>query len=208
MAISQVRPVPEQYPISGEYLQTTGYWTPARPHLGVDFSCPTGTPITAVTQKARVHAIHRPGDGWGDGSFGICIVMDVVDTPWYYLYAHLSQTKVIVGQWIEPGTTPIALSGATGLVTGPHLHVQACESPDFPRNVEIMGDPILGLRGLPPPVEESDPTLESLQAAHNSLNKVVGEDRLASQAADRALDSRVSALEAVITAMVKAAPKG
>jgi len=138
--------------------------------------------------------------------------MDVVDTPWYYLYAHLSQVLVIPGQWIEPGTQRIALSGDTGLVTGPHLHVQVCESPDFPRNVEIMGDPILGLRGLPPPVEESDPTLEGLQAAHNSLNKVVGEDRLASQAADRALNSRVSALEAIIQAqieaMVKAAPKG
>lgn len=208
MAISQVRPVPEQYPITGEYLQSDGVWTPARPHLGVDFGCPTGTPITAVTQRAKVHAIHRPGDGWGDGSFGICIVMDVVDTPWYYLYAHLSQVLVIPGKWVEPGTTPIALSGATGLVTGPHLHVQVCKSPDFPRDVSLMGDPILGLRDITPEPDETAPTLESLQAAHNSLNKVVGEDRLASQAADRALDSRVSALEAVITAMVKAAPKG
>ena len=207
MAISKVRPVPAQFPITGEYLQTTDVWTPDRPHLGVDFGCPTGTPVASVTQTAKVHALHVPGDGWGDGSFGNCVVMDVVGTPWYYLYAHLSVALVTVGQIVEPGTI-VARSGATGHVTGPHLHVQVCESPDFPRLEHLMGDPILGIRGQQPSPPASTPTLADLAAAHASLNTAVGNDRLASQAADRALDSRLTAIERVITAMVNAAPKG
>lgn len=208
MAISLVRPVAAQFPITGEYLQADGYWTPDRPHLGVDFGCPTGTEVRSVTQTSKVHAVHRPGDGWGDGSFGNCVVMDVIDTPWYYLYAHLSAVLGTVGETFEPGDL-LAKSGATGTVTGPHLHVQVCTSPDFPRNPALMGDPILGLRNQPElEPEEDEPTLAELAAAHASLNKVVGDDRIASQSRDRALDSRVAALEAVIAAMVKAAPKG
>lgn len=117
MAISVRRPVPEQWPITGEYMQKDGYWSPERPHLGVDFGCPEPTNVVSATIPAKVYAIHRPGDGWGDGSFGICIVMDVVGTPWYYLYAHLSQALVTVGQQVQPGDL-IARSGATGMVTG------------------------------------------------------------------------------------------
>jgi murein DD-endopeptidase MepM/ murein hydrolase activator NlpD len=38
------------------------------------------------------------------------------------LYAHLSEVKVSVGQKIRSGQK-IALSGQSGLVTGPHLHL-------------------------------------------------------------------------------------
>ena len=207
MAISKVRPVPAQFPITGEYLQTTDVWTPDRPHLGVDFGCPTGTPVASVTQTAKVHALHVPGDGWGDGSFGNCVVMDVVGTPWYYLYAHLSVALVTVGQIVEPGTI-VARSGATGHVTGPHLHVQVCESPDFPRDPALMGDPILGLRNQQPAPAGDEVTLADLSARHSSLNRVVGEDRLMNQADHRAFDSRLTAIERIITAMVNAAPKG
>ena len=202
MAISLVRPVPERFPITGDYLQTTDVWTPERPHLGVDFGCPTGTDVVSATITSKVHAIHGD-DGWGDGSFGTCVVMDVIDTPWYYLYAHLSAVMVSAGQLVQPGEL-VAKSGATGNVTGPHLHVQVCKSPDFPRDIALMGDPILGLRGAPPqpaPEDEENSWLAN-------LNRVVGDDRIASQARDAALDSRLTAIERIITAMVQAAPKG
>lgn len=212
MAISLVRPVPSRFPVTGEYLDTTPpTWGPDKPHLGVDYGCPTGTEVISVTQRSKVHAVHRPGDGWGDGSFGICVVMDVIDTPWYYLYAHLSAVLVTIGETVEPGDV-IGKSGATGFVTGPHLHVQACESPDFPRNVAIMGDPILGLRGLPRDVPDvpASGTIEVqyLAASLNNLNSAVVAIRDTGVERDRAFDTRLGAIERALQALVNALPKG
>jgi hypothetical protein len=216
MAISQVRPVPDIYPISGEYLQDWGFWTPDRIHFGVDFDCPTGTRVRSVTQKARVHAIHRPNDGWGDGSFGICVVMDVLDTEWYYIYAHLSSTEVALNQIVEAGDF-IARSGATGYVTGPHLHVQVCTSPDFPRDATLMGDPILGLRNQQPTTPEvpTDITVESVHSWLTSLNKVVGDDRTEGKARDELLKADIAEVKRTnmlilnaLDALVEALPKG
>jgi len=39
----------------------------------------------------------------------------------YTSYLHLSEIKVNVGDWVERGQL-LGLSGATGRVTGPHLH--------------------------------------------------------------------------------------
>jgi len=211
MAISVVRPVPARFGISGEYLQTTDVWTPERPHLGVDFNCPGGTDVVSATITAKVHAVHRPGDGWGDGSFGICIVMDVIGTPWYYLYGHLSAVLVTVGETVPPGQL-IAKSGATGFVTGPHLHVQASESPDFPRNIDITGDPILGLRGLPVDVPDvpgsATVEVQYIAASLNNLNTIVADERLANKARDEALSNRLTGIEKAIQALVNALPKG
>lgn len=164
MAISVMRPVDARWPITGEYLQTTDAWTPDRPHLGVDFGCPMGTRVVSATVPGKVFAVHRPDDGWGDGSFGICVIVDVTGTPWYYLYAHLSAVGVVAGEAVNPGDA-IGLSGATGKVTGAHLHVQASKDQWFPRAnyEEVTGDPILGLRtGAPPVVAE--PTLAEVNA--------------------------------------------
>ncbi len=216
MAISVRRPVPAHFPITGEYLDTTPpTWSAARPHLGVDFGCPSGTAVSSATIQGKVHDIHRPNDGWGDGSFGICVVIDVVGTPWYYLYAHLSSVAVSVGQTVNPGDL-IGLSGATGFVTGAHLHVQASESPNFPRDVNITGDPILGLRGgTPPPTPETPPTgtpsLADVAASLNSLNNVVGQERLANAQHNAALSARLDGIETVIYAIrdaIQALPKG
>jgi len=210
MAISVVRPVPAQFPISGEYLQDWGYWSPDHPHLGVDFQCPTGTDVVSATIQAKVHAVYRKGDGWGDGSFGTCVIMDVIGTPWYYIYAHLSAVLVTEDEEVMPGDV-IARSGATGNVTGPHLHVQVCKNPDFPRNVDIMGDPILGIRNLqppPPPDPGYVPSNTDLAISINSLNSAVIVIRDDGIARDKALDARLSAIERGIQALVDALPKG
>ena len=211
MAISVMRPVPERFAITGEYLQTTDVWAPERPHLGVDFGCPAGTDVISATIPAKVLAVHRPGDGWGDGSFGICVVMDVTGTPWYYLYAHLSAVLVTVCETVQPGQV-IAKSGATGKVTGPHLHVQVCESPDFPREAAITGDPILGLRGLHPDVPDvpgsATVEVQYISASLNNLNTIVANERLANKARDEALSSRLTGIERALQALVNALPKG
>ena len=58
---------------------------------------------------------------WDDG-YGNYIRVSH-DGGWSTLYAHCSQTFVQAGQSISKGDK-IALAGATGEVTGPHLHFE------------------------------------------------------------------------------------
>lgn len=223
MAISVQWPVdPTKYPITGEYLDTTPpTWSVDRPHLGVDFGCPMGTTVVSATIPGKVHKVHRKGDGWGDSSFGTCIVVDVTGTPYYYLYAHLSAVLVTEGEEVKPGQT-IAQSGASGKdgpnTYAPHLHVQVSESPDFPRNLAMGGDPILGVRGsvsAPQPPANPTATLSDIAvlvtAQGNSIatiSEAVIAMRSANETRDNNLDSRLTAIEKALDALVKALPKG
>ncbi|MGK7862416.1 M23 family metallopeptidase [Falsiroseomonas sp. E2-1-a4] len=86
---------------------------PRQPHYGLDVAAPTGTPITA----ALPGRVTLSGDFF---FFGQILVVDHgqgVNT----LYAHLSERIARDGQVVEQGER-IALMGATGRVTGPHLH--------------------------------------------------------------------------------------
>ncbi len=83
------------------------------PHTGVDFPSPTGTPVHAA-QRGRVilaELLYFSGN------------TVVVDHGWgvYTLYGHLSETNVKVGDNVATGAV-IGKVGATGRVTGPHLH--------------------------------------------------------------------------------------
>jgi murein DD-endopeptidase MepM/ murein hydrolase activator NlpD len=86
---------------------------PRQPHYGLDFAVPTGTPMLAAAagRVTLADSFHF---------FGDLVVIDHghgVNT----LYAHLSRIDVREGQMVAKGER-IALSGATGRVTGPHLH--------------------------------------------------------------------------------------
>lgn len=137
----RARPFDGDFAITGRFGQTDDAWTPAKPHLGVDFGCPAGTPIYATTFG---RAVPLTVD---DGSFGLyalvdCRTKDDEPTVFYDLHAHLSQVSVLPGQAVRPGTL-LGLSGATGFVTGAHLHWQTCRNrPDFPRDLALMVDPL------------------------------------------------------------------
>lgn len=83
------------------------------PHGGMDIAAPVGTPVVAAT-AGRVIDV-------GDYFFsGRTIVLDH-GAGLLSLYAHLSQVNIDNLQNIAAGA-PIAKVGATGRVTGAHLH--------------------------------------------------------------------------------------
>lgn len=91
-------------------------------HTGIDYHAPVGTPVFA-TRGGTV--IHTGWGGWGQ-DYGNHIILRV-RTPWgrtrEVLYAHLSGDDVHVGEKVKAGDR-IGRSGATGNVTGPHLHYE------------------------------------------------------------------------------------
>ncbi|MFH9084859.1 transglycosylase family protein [Streptomyces sp. NPDC017673] len=102
-------------------------------HTGVDFLVPTGTSVKAAAAGRVVAA------GWG-GSYGYQVVIRHADGR-YTQYAHLSAIAVRNGQSVTAGQR-IGRSGATGNVTGPHLHFEVRTGPGFGSDV----DPLAYLR--------------------------------------------------------------
>jgi murein DD-endopeptidase MepM/ murein hydrolase activator NlpD len=85
-------------------------------HRGTDFHAPSGTPVVAANDGEVIVA---------QGMFyeGNLVVINhglQFDTQ----YMHLSKIEVKVGERVKKGQR-IGLSGATGRVTGPHLHLGA-----------------------------------------------------------------------------------
>ena len=84
-------------------------------HLGVDIAGPVGTPIYAAQGGKVIRA------SWFS-TYGNCI--DIQHPSGLVTrYAHLSAYNVSVGDTVKQGQT-IAAMGATGNVTGPHVHFE------------------------------------------------------------------------------------
>jgi murein DD-endopeptidase MepM/ murein hydrolase activator NlpD len=85
-----------------------------RPHWGLDFRVPTGTPVTAMNSGTVLLARFLYFEG-------NCVVIDH-GQGLLTLYFHLSEFKVKEGDAVTRGQI-IGFSGGTGRATGPHLHV-------------------------------------------------------------------------------------
>lgn len=118
--------------VTTPYKAGGGMWSSGS-HTGVDFPVPTGTRIQAVGTGTVVEA------GWG-GAYGNSIVIKMSDGR-YTQYAHLSKLSVSKGQTVK-ARQEIGLSGATGNVSGPHLHFEARTGPAYGSDI----DPVAYLR--------------------------------------------------------------
>ncbi|WP_328941598.1 LysM peptidoglycan-binding domain-containing M23 family metallopeptidase [Streptomyces sp. NBC_00250] len=123
-------------PVSGgmstPYRAAGSMWSSGY-HTGVDFMASTGTTIVAVGPGT----VYSAGDG---GAYGNQVVIQHADGT-FSQYAHLSSISVSAGQTVSGGEQ-IGLSGATGNVTGPHLHFEMRTGPEYGSDI----DPISALR--------------------------------------------------------------
>jgi murein DD-endopeptidase MepM/ murein hydrolase activator NlpD len=106
-----VRPV-ASYTLTAGFGQAGSYWSHL--HTGLDFAVSTGTAVKAVGGGTITSA------GWA-GSYGYRIVETLADGTEIW-YCHLSSIIQGTGD-VNPGDV-IARSGATGNVSGPHLHLE------------------------------------------------------------------------------------
>jgi len=107
------------YTITSTFGEAGSMWSSGY-HTGLDFAAPTGTPIKAI------HTGTIKSAGWS-GAYGYRTVLELEDGTELW-FCHQSSIGVTVGQKVTTGDT-IGRVGATGNVTGPHLHLEV-HTPD------------------------------------------------------------------------------
>ncbi|GHT41101.1 hypothetical protein AGMMS49921_03630 [Endomicrobiia bacterium] len=111
-----------------------------RPHLGIDYAAPIGTPVSSVGDGIVVKA-------GGNRGFGNLVVIKHPNGYETY-YGHLSK----YGKGIKEGTRVkqeqvIGYVGMTGLATGPHLDFRIKLNGNFFNYMTIKQPPTTILRG-------------------------------------------------------------
>jgi murein DD-endopeptidase MepM/ murein hydrolase activator NlpD len=120
------------YTVTSSFGQAGALWSSGY-HTGLDFAAPTGTLIKAVHSGTITEA------GWA-GSYGYRTILTLDDGTELW-YCHQSSISVNVGQKVSTGDV-IGRVGATGNVTGPHLHFEV-----HPGGQAGGVDPMAWLRG-------------------------------------------------------------
>lgn len=151
------RPVKDQFPVSApfgewgalwsKHMTDSGTWVDGQvngkgQHKGIDFAVPVGTEIVAMYDGLIVKA------GWENVSnikqgFGLRVRHQIIDeghVPLTLVYGHMSLLHVQEGHQIHKGDR-IGLSGKTGHVSGPHLHVELVDGKGQYRPIEFESPP-------------------------------------------------------------------
>ncbi len=113
--------IPSLWPVYGRITSSFGEvrFSPSsggtRPHMGIDISAPTGTPIVA------------PADGivllaGPEAEYGLLISVDH-GHGFTTFYGHLKEIRVKSGDRVKTGQM-LGTVGTTGNTTGPHLHYE------------------------------------------------------------------------------------
>jgi murein DD-endopeptidase MepM/ murein hydrolase activator NlpD len=119
--LEHVEPLSLEWPADGTL--TDGYgprW--GRMHLGIDVGILRSLEVRAATSGTVVES------GWLTGyeGYGNVVTIDI-GGGWSLLYAHLSRSYVVPGQWLDAGD-PVGRAGCTGSCTGTHLHFELRQS--------------------------------------------------------------------------------
>ncbi|HDM8070617.1 peptidoglycan DD-metalloendopeptidase family protein [Vibrio harveyi] len=113
-----------RYPIDKQFRRITSPFNPYRkhpvtgrisPHNGTDFATPVGSPVYSTGDGKVIAVRNHPYAG----KYLVIEHNSVYKTR----YLHLSRFLVKKGDHVKRGQK-IALSGATGRLTGPHLHFE------------------------------------------------------------------------------------
>ncbi len=106
-------------------------------HNGIDIAGPSGTEVVAA-EAGRVVSVGNSDLYCPRGAYGKFVVIDHGNNL-VSLYAHLSLIKVSSGMTVERGQL-IGYMGATGRVTGPHLHFTVYDAQTFElRQTKVCG---------------------------------------------------------------------
>jgi murein DD-endopeptidase MepM/ murein hydrolase activator NlpD len=106
-------------------------------HYGIDIAGPMDTPEYA----AEDGVVLRAGPATG---FGLAVYILHAD-GYVTVYGHMDVIKVRVGQYVQAGQT-IALEGARGEATGPHLHFEVHRGGEYGTPIDPV--PWLRARGV------------------------------------------------------------
>jgi len=126
----------------------------SRPHTGVDFAAPRGTPVRSVASGTVTFLGRQSG-------YGKLIKVDHPG-PYETAYAHLQEyaDDIFEGGAVERGQV-IGYVGSTGLATGPHLHFELYKDGVF---VNPLGESTVEIASLVEEKEEeetvADPVIE------------------------------------------------
>jgi murein DD-endopeptidase MepM/ murein hydrolase activator NlpD len=133
-----------------------------RPHLGVDYAAPTGTPVSAVADGVVNYAGFR-------GGYGRLVILehegDIVT-----MYGHLSViTKgMSLGAKVKQGDV-IGNVGSTGLATGPHLDFRIRRKGEFVDPEKVLDE----TQGQPMPQEERMDFADKLTRDQEQLRQLL-----------------------------------
>lgn len=111
-----------EHPITGE----------PKFHTGVDLAADEGSQLPAMWDGVVTYA-----DWYGGYGYAV-IVYYGSDT--YTLYGHCSQLIAHAGDYVKQGQI-IALSGSTGNVTGPHVHLELIQNGQYIDPMQIWSKP-------------------------------------------------------------------
>ena len=115
--LQHLQPLTLEWPAAG--TMTDGFgprW--GRMHLGIDVGILASLEVRAATSGTVTNS------GWLTGyeGYGNVVMVDA-GRGYSVVYAHLSESHVVPGQWLAAGD-PIGLAGCTGSCTGTHLHFE------------------------------------------------------------------------------------
>jgi murein DD-endopeptidase MepM/ murein hydrolase activator NlpD len=145
----------------------------SRPHTGVDFVAPIGTPIMAAGNGVILKA------SWDSGGYGRRVMIQHAN-GYVSTYNHMSGfgRGVVEGARIRQGQI-VGYLGSTGLSTGPHLHYELVVNGHFvdPMRVKLSREKEFDARTLVLFKRERDRIDALLAKAPNAVGSRVAQQR-------------------------------